>query len=335
MSILKTIKFNGKTFETKFYHELSDEEFEYIRKRHYEKPPKDAVLKQLVGIKNGKCATNLITKYYVKDLIEKTRKKKSKFSMEEVFSSKELVGFLYGKSLSNPKVYDSNDIVRNIETVCRIGGSGCVWSSASNFPIEAVDYIIGKYNQNGIVYDFSCGWGTRMLGAIRNNITYLGTDPNYELVSRLNAIATDYQSATGDTVKVDIRAHGSERIVRDWIGTVGLAFSSPPYFDEEDYMIGDQSYKDGMIYDEWLRTYYVPTIENIHQYLIDDGVFAINVKSMRGFDLESDTLWIARQEGFDLVATEKLKNRKRPHAQLGMVDNSENIYIFKKQRGHE
>ena len=94
MSITKLIEFNGKTFETKFYREVSDEEFEQIRREHYKKPPFEEVQKQFLAIADGKCTNGLVTKFYVKDLMEKTKKRKSKFSMEEVFSSKELVGFL-------------------------------------------------------------------------------------------------------------------------------------------------------------------------------------------------------------------------------------------------
>ena len=198
MRITKLIEFNGKTFETKFYKEISEEEFEKIRAQHYAKPDFNAVAKQFIAIKNGKCTNGLITKYYVKDLMEKTKKRKSKFSMEEVFSSRELIGFLLGKSLSNPKVYNSPDTVKNLETVCRIGGSGCVWASASNFPMEAVDMLIEKYNRNGIVYDFSCGWGSRMLGVIRNGVEYCGTDPNYLLVDRLKQMSSDYAEVTGE-----------------------------------------------------------------------------------------------------------------------------------------
>lgn len=330
MSITKLIEFNGKTFETKFYKEISDEEFEQLRAQHYEKPRFEDVSRQFIAVKNGKCTNGLITKYYVKDLMEKTRKRKSKFSMEEVFSSKELMGFLLGKSLSNPKVYNSPQTIKNMETVCRIGGSGCVWASASNFPLETVDMLIHKYNRNNIVYDFSCGWGSRLLGSLRNGVEYRGTDPNYILVDRLKQMSSDYSKVTGDDVSVDIRAHGSEQLVNEWVGTVGLAFSSPPYYDEEDYMVGEQSYKPGMSYLGWVDTYLIPTIKNIHEYLIPGGMFCINVKNLGKYRLEEDVMSLAHGCGFELVATERLKNHKRPHAQYGLIDNSEKIFCFRK-----
>lgn len=50
MSITKLIEFNGKTFETKFYREVSDEEFEQIRREHYRlKKSKSSSLRLQMG----------------------------------------------------------------------------------------------------------------------------------------------------------------------------------------------------------------------------------------------------------------------------------------------
>ena len=54
------------------------------------------------------------------------------------------------------------------------------------------------------------------------------------------------------------------------------------------------------------------------------------MKNLGKYKLEDDVLRIAEQNGFELFATERLRNHKRPHAQLGMVDNSEKIFCFGK-----
>lgn len=151
--------------------------------------------------------------------MEKVIKRESKFSIEEVFSSRELLGFLYGTALSNGRVYNNDSLVKNLETVCRIGGKGCV-GSASNFPIKVADKIIKKYNRNGVMYDFSCGWGARMMMALKNSVEYLGTDPNYELVDKLQQMSRDYSKTIGKQVCVDIRKQGSENTVREWGGVL-------------------------------------------------------------------------------------------------------------------
>lgn len=211
------IEYNGKSIETNYYTEISDEEFNRIRDEHYQKPSFDKVQKQFIDIANGKNAHNLVSKYYIKDIMEKSIKRRSKFSVEEAFASKELMGFLYAKAHSNKKFYNSDNLIRNIETVCRLGATGTV-QYVSDFPMYAVDEMISKYNKNNIVYDYSCGWGVRLLGTLRNHVRYCGTDPNYLLVERLLQMSKDYGLATGEKIDVDIRAHGSEQYVPEWGG---------------------------------------------------------------------------------------------------------------------
>lgn len=114
-------------------------------------------------------------------------------------------------------------------------------------------------------------------------------------------------------------------------GRIGLAFSSPPYYNEEDYIIGDQSYKPGVSYSDWVENYLRKTIQNIYFYLIDDGVFCVNVKNIGEYRLEDDIVKIAEEEGFEAMGAETLRNHRRPHAINGMTDNSEKIFCFKKR----
>ena len=66
------IEYNGKSIETNYYTEISDEEFNRIRDEHYQKPSFDKVQKQFIDIANGKNAHNLVSKYYIKDIMEKS-----------------------------------------------------------------------------------------------------------------------------------------------------------------------------------------------------------------------------------------------------------------------
>lgn len=47
MNDLKHIEFNGKCFDTKFYREISDREFNDIRNEHYKKPDFNDVAQQI------------------------------------------------------------------------------------------------------------------------------------------------------------------------------------------------------------------------------------------------------------------------------------------------
>ena len=327
---LKIIKHNGQVLETKFYKYISDEMCEEIRKEYYTKPDIKKVENNIKKIYNGgKLLTN-ITNYYFKDLMAKTKLYHSKWSIEEVFECNDLIRHFYAKTLENDKVYPpKNTLIKNIETALRLGGKG-VASKPSNFPINYVDVVLKKYNVNDNYYDFSCGWGVRMLGALRNNINYFGTDPNYLLTNRLKELYENFKKINNIKVNADIRTQGSQYFIEEWEGKIGVAFSSPPYFGLEDYKIGDQSYKNGITYNEWKIEYLDKTIKNIYRYLIPNGYLIININNYKNFDLVGDTKEICLKNKFKFIETLHLENIKRSNSKGGLNDNSEGMFVFQK-----
>jgi hypothetical protein len=301
-----------------------------LKAAYYEKPDFDLVKKNLEAVYNGSTIIGTITSYYVKDLMAKVKLESPRWSIEEVFESIDLIRYFWSRVLSSDKVYPKTDSdIKNFEAALRLSGGG-VAMKPSNYPIKSVDSILSRYNINDKYYDFSCGWGVRMLSSLRNNVEYYGTDPNTLLVERLNQMATDYNTVNGTSAKYDIRCHGSQTFVPEWENTIGVAFSSPPYFNLEDYKIGDQSFKPGTTYQEWLDTYLRPTIENISKYLVDDGKMLINIKDFLDYKLCSDTRAIAESLGFHYVETLTLKNITRPSAKVDL-NTDEGIMVFSKK----
>lgn len=336
------INYLGKTYNTTIHKDLTDEEFQQIREEYYKKPDKSDVLKQLLKISRGGVRTNFITNYYVKDLMAKTRIHFNNWTIEEALNYKPLMEFFAGKCSENKKVFpDSKSLEQNIETAFRLCGFKTA-SKPSNFPMKAADDILQQYNINGNYYDFSCGWGVRLLSSLRNKINYFGTDPNYILCERLEQMTEDYKSVCDNTNTVDIRSHGSEELIPEWINTIGLAFSSPPYYNLEDYQIGNQSYKPGVSYEDWKKNYLRPTIKNIYLYLIADGFFAININNFNkynDYDLVGDTIAIAEEEGFEIFNIHTLKNITRcsghkewDKGKICWHDNDEKIIVFNKKK---
>jgi hypothetical protein len=301
-----------------------------LKAAYYEKPDFDLVKKNLESVYNGGTIIGTITSYYVKDLMAKVKLESPRWSIEEVFESIDLIRYFWSRVLSSDKVYPKTDSdIKNFEAALRLSGGG-VAMKPSNYPIKSVDSILSRYNINGKYYDFSCGWGVRMLSSLRNNVEYYGTDPNTLLVERLNQMATDYNTVNGTSAKYDIRCHGSQTFVPEWENTIGVAFSSPPYFNLEDYKIGDQSFKPGTTYQEWLDTYLKPTIENIKKYLVDDGKMLVNIKDFLDYKLCADTRAIAESLGFHYVETLTLKNITRPSAKVDL-NTDEGIMVFSKK----
>lgn len=221
----------------------------------------------------------------------------------------------------------------------------------SNFPLRAAYDIIKKYNINNNYYDFSCGWGSRLLGGLKVGVNYYGTDPNYLLVDRLNDLASQYKECLeafannkpsnhthlNELGKItDIRSVGSEVFISEWENMMGLAFSSPPYFMLEDYKVGNQSYKPGTSYESWKTGYLNYTIKNIYKYLISGGYFVINVKNFDKYDLVDDVKSIAYDNGFEYLESFTLKNISRCYGVVGESDvrfsktSDEQVFVYQK-----
>ena len=201
---LRIIKYNGEQIQTKLFYDLTDEQFETLRNEYYKKPKFQDVQNQFFQLKEFGTANDLLRAYYVKDLMAKVKLFHCKWTVEDVFNSKELLGHYYAKTLANPILYASDNIIKNIEKAFSLGGGGTA-RKPTNFPIYIVDDILDQYNINGNYYDFSCGWGDRLTGALRNNVNYFGTDPNYLLTERLNQLANDYRNTLKKDTRVDIR----------------------------------------------------------------------------------------------------------------------------------
>ena len=325
---MKVIEHKGEVLETKHFTDITYQKYQQLKEEYYKKPDFSEVVNQFKNIAKGGTKNDKITNYYVKDLMAKVKLYHSKWSIEDVWECKDLVARFYAQTFTNDKVFPrTTSDIKNIETAIRLGGKG-VASKPSNFPIKTVDYILENYNVNGNWYDFSCGWGARLTGALKHNVNYFGTDPNFMLTDRLEKLAKDYKDVVDCKSTVDIRVTGSEVYNADWENKMGLAFSSPPYFYLEDYKVGKQSYREGVSYQDWKDNYLKPTIQNIYLYLIQEGYFLLNINNFDKFDLVGDSIKIAEEIGFKLVKTESLKNIERCKSTKGFNDNSEKILVF-------
>lgn len=336
------IDYLDKQYTTTIKKELTDEEYNQVVEEYYTLPSIDDVINQIKKFHfNNGTKINYITNYYMKDLMAKTKIHYNNWTIEEALQYKPIIEFFAGKADKNKKVFpDTMPLEKKIETAFRLCGFK-VASKPSNFPVKVADKIIKQYNINNLIYDFSCGWGVRLLCSLRNGLDYYGTDPNYILDERLESLGTLYKQTCSINNEIKIYRHGSEKYIEELNNKIGLAFSSPPYYNLEDYKIGNQSYCEGVTYEQWKNNYLIPTINNIYEYLISEGIFAINInnfKKYNNYDLIQDTIDISKSTGFKLIDTVPLKNINRCHGHkewnsgdCGWYDNDENIFIFSKQ----
>ena len=109
--------------------------------------------------------------------------------------------------------------------------------------------------------------------------------------------------------------------------SMGVAFSSPPYFDLEDYRIGAQSIR-GRDYQGWLDEYLQPTIDNIKRYLVPGGHIIVNIKNYGDYRLYDDTFALCESSGLTYVETLTLGNITRPSAKQD-INTDEKIMVFR------
>lgn len=177
--------------------------------------------------------------------------------------------------------------------------------SVSNFRPTAAACIYRHFAGDGVVWDMSCGFGGRLLGAMSSGAVrkYIGTDPSNPTFIGLTKMASDFSHLDID---VQLNKVGSEFFVPG--EKVDLCFTSPPYFDTEMY-IGDetQSFRAYDSLENWNEQFLRKTIKNCKSSLKSTGIMILNVANVKNHPmLENDTLRIASEEGFFLEKTYRM-----------------------------
>lgn len=179
--------------------------------------------------------------------------------------------------------------------------------SVQNFSPMRAKVIYDYYTNNGdIVYDFSSGFGGRMLGALcsKNNLTYIGIEPNTETYNNLSGLLDFSLDILGKKEnKSKIYKDVSEEFTMPK-ESIDFAFSSPPYFDVERYCEEEtQCYIKYPEYDNWLEGYVRPTLVNIYNMLKSGKVLAVNVANNKNHNIKDDWQKIAEEVGFTYETT--------------------------------
>jgi SAM-dependent methyltransferase len=258
-----------------------------------------------------------------------------------------------GSNSLKDRFYDDTKLKRAIRICFEMReGNNLVYPTAMR---RALELVTGENVQNfkpqnaraivehlcpvlwGNVYDYSCGYGGRLLGIGSSNMkyNYIGVEPNTETVKYLNFFNDCIEEAVG--VKGTIIQSVSEEYQPQ---DIDLAFSSPPYFNLEKYSDEDTQcmvrYK---TLDEWFDGYVTPTIQRIYNGLNREGLFATNIADYKTYGqkepIEVVERWIEVSEriGLKHVSTIKMMLNTRPgvgNQKLAGREKFEGVYVFKK-----
>ena len=146
----------------------------------------------------------------------------------------------------------------------------------TSFRPAVVRGIISYFNAKKM-FDFSAGWGDRLLGAMASDIEYLGLDPNPDLKSPHQEMIRTF----GDPNKHSVITECAEEFSpsKKILGTFDLVFTSPPFFDTEIYRVNDFT-QSSRFCDEtdWLDGFLFPAVDLSVKMLQKSGIFALNLK---------------------------------------------------------
>ena len=208
---------------------------------------------------------------------------------------------------------------------------------AVNFPALTAKWIYENYTSHIDtdeplhIYDSSAGWGGRIIGAMssRKKTHYIGTDPNPDNfidelgITRYEYVANFYNKNCVDdysdklTSFFDVKPQsntfevfqdGSELIQNNpefqkYKGKLDISFTSPPYFNREQYSQDEtQSFIAYGEYEDWRDNFLKPTLTTIYEYMKNDRYILWNIADIKigestYYPLEQDSIDILEQLG--------------------------------------
>jgi hypothetical protein len=264
---------------------------------------------------NGSLATD-VCKYFCHNFYEATEV--GGLTMKEVFNNDDKLRYLIKNRLGfDWWDNDDNDETFNISFRMLIQGmrSSRLIPSVSIFKPAVSKYMCLKYsNENDVIFDYSVGWGGRMLGAASCNRRYIGVDP-------LTTIEVQKMADFFDLKNITLIENGSEHVKLEE-NSIDFSYSSPPYFSQEYYNSSKtQAYNNGEDY--FYNVYWNNTLDNIKHMLKPGKWFGLNVKN---FPKMVD---MAKDKFGPIIEEVKLRTIRNHLSKSAGVTKFESIYMFK------
>lgn len=210
------------------------------------------------------------------------------------------------------------------------------WDTPINFsPMRAKIFYECFCPKDGVIYDYSAGYGGRMLGALssKRNFTYIATEPNTATYQNLLNLGSKIERNTLRKNSFYIYNKCSEDLILP-TESIDLAFSCPPFFKKEKYSDEDtQSINKYPDYCNWLNLYVKPTIINCYNALKPGGVYGVDISNYiynkrEEIPLIENWCMIAEEIGFYFKGKIPIISHQRRQ-------DNEFIYLFMKSKDLE
>lgn len=209
------------------------------------------------------------------------------------------------------------------------------WPTATNFnPCRAKAIYQRFAPQGSVVYDFSAGYGGRMLGALsslESNYTYVGCEPNKNTAYNLNRLGQYIEKVSKRTDSYKIYNECSETL-RLEPNSIDFAFSCPPYYILERYSTeATQSTIKYPEYNAWLNNYAYQTLCNVRDALKPGSLMCFILPGCMSYAyskyyIANDWCKLAEQAGFTFCKKYPIRTMSRKSS-----EDAEALYVFRKE----
>jgi hypothetical protein len=282
----------------------------------FKKYTDEELLKDIDSFINGKGKLNKFLNHFFKENIFESIGPRGNLSPMLAMQDDELMDKILSYINSKPKFYIGSEI-SNVESFFRNGGK---WAcKVANFdPTNARNIYLKYFNDtDGQIncLDTSAGFGSRMCSVILSGNNYCGIDPNKKLFENLKKcrLFLNNNNYLKDK-RLGLYCRGSEEHIIELDNKFDVSFTSPPYFNLENYSTDEcQSTANYGDYNKWLENFVVPTIDNTYRYLKIGGYAQINIKNLtygKKYKLFDDWFSIFESHsGFEFVETYEINHQ--------------------------
>jgi len=311
--------------------------FDIIRNSIYRRYEEDYLKKILIDFYNQQLNLSefnvenrnisKILNHFFDDLIYKSKSKNGKYSPYEIINNDDLLCHALDYIEKHKNFYQQKSDIANLRDFFF---SSSMVGKVTNFNPVIARKIYEQYVpfDDATIFDYSCGFGSRMLGALSSKYKYhyIGVEPYEELYQRLLVFSKWITSTLSQKSSSSVYNIGSEIFIPDLLEKIDISFSSPPYFNYEIYTDCDtQSYIRYPSYDEWLEKYVGETVKNIFAYTKDGGLHLVNLEDTKRIKLVEDWIEIAVSMGFKFEKIEEINTKKRTTSK-----NQNKLLVFRK-----
>ena len=224
---------------------------------------------------------------------------------------------------------------------------------AVNFPPLTAKFLYQHFtkhipqDEKVIVYDPSAGWGGRILGAMTTNreLHYIGTDPNPDNVGIYENVANYYNTHcfqsnpffgkaspnTFEVYQLGSEVIGDDENFRLYENKLDFVFTSPPYFNREQYSQDEnQSFKKFSAYEDWRDNFLKPTLTTAFNFLKNDRYICWNIADIKVGEnkyipLEQDSIDVIESLGGEYKGIYKMLMTRMVGIDASNVKNSVKI----------